>query len=176
LALVAPGGFGREVTALLRAASVPGSGPVLSLVAWRPIVKAGTLLTQALGRLGVHGSTDLEELGRAYALLADRDSRRAFIHTLRSVVDHEGQRVSALNRIGNAHGIPLLMVWGEHDRVVPPRQGMYVRQLMPHIQLKVFKHTGHFPHRDDPARFARVIDEFLGGESSMRRRRAALSA
>jgi pimeloyl-ACP methyl ester carboxylesterase len=176
LVLVAPGGFGREVTLLLRAASVPGSGPVLALVAWRPIVQAGTLLTQTLGRVGVHGNTDLEEIGRSYASLADRDSRRAFIHTLRSVVDYEGQRVSALNRIGTAHGIPLLMVWGECDRVVPARQGMNVHQLMPHIQLKVFKHGGHFPHRDDPIRFVRVIDAFLARASSKHRRRAAVGA
>jgi pimeloyl-ACP methyl ester carboxylesterase len=38
LVLVAPGGFGREVTMLLRAASLPGSGPVLALAASRPVV------------------------------------------------------------------------------------------------------------------------------------------
>jgi pimeloyl-ACP methyl ester carboxylesterase len=171
LVLVAPGGFGREVTMLLRAASLPGSGPVLAIAAWRPIVQAGTLLTQTLGRLGVHGNTDLEEIGRAYALVADRDSRRAFIHTLRSVVDYEGQRVSALARIGNGERIPLMILWGENDRVVPARHGMSVHELMPHIQLKVFKRTGHFPHRDDPTRFVRVIDEFLARDA-MRRGRA----
>jgi pimeloyl-ACP methyl ester carboxylesterase len=174
--LVAPGGFGREVSVLLRAASVPGSGPVLALATWRPIVQAGTLLTQTLGRFGVHGNTDLEEIGRAYALLADRDSRRAFIHTLRSVVDYGGQRVSALDRIESADRIPSLIVWGENDRVVPARQGVDAHQTLPHIQLKVFKHTGHFPHRDDPTRFVRVIDEFLARGAVERRGRAALGA
>jgi pimeloyl-ACP methyl ester carboxylesterase len=176
LVLVAPGGFGREVSLLLRAASVPGSGPVLALAAWRPIVQAGTLLTQALGRFGVHGSTDLEEIGRSYALLADSDSRRAFIHTLRSVVDYEGQRVSALGRLRTTARIPSLIVWGEHDRVVPARQGANVHELVPHMQLKVFKHSGHFPHRDDPTRFVRVIDEFLARGAVERRGRAALGA
>jgi pimeloyl-ACP methyl ester carboxylesterase len=171
LVLVGPGGFGREVTVLLRAASLPGSGPVLALAAWRPIVQAGTLLTQTLGRFGLHGNADLGEIGRAYALLADRDSRRAFIHTLRSVVDYEGQRVSALGRIRTADRIPLMILWGENDRVVPARQGMNVHQLLPHIQFKVFKRTGHFPHRDDATRFARVIDEFLT-RGAMRRGRA----
>jgi hypothetical protein len=61
---------------------------------------------------------------------------------------------------------------------------MNVHELMPHIQLKVFKHAGHFPHRDDPTRFARVIDEFLAAGVTERhrapagghRRRAALGA
>jgi pimeloyl-ACP methyl ester carboxylesterase len=173
LVLVAPGGFGREVSALLRAASVTGSGPLLALAAWAPIVRAGTLLTQTLGRIGVHGNTDLEEVGRAYALLADRDSRRAFIHTLRSVVDYNGQRVSALDRIARTARIPSLIVWGEDDRVVPARQGRDALEAAPHIDLKVFKHTGHFPHRDDPARFARVVDEFLAREGTASRGRAA---
>jgi pimeloyl-ACP methyl ester carboxylesterase len=72
LVLVAPGGFGRELSPLLRAASVPGSGRVLALAAWRPFVQAGTMLTQLLGALGLEGTTDLAEIGRAYALLADR--------------------------------------------------------------------------------------------------------
>jgi pimeloyl-ACP methyl ester carboxylesterase len=176
LVLVAPGGFGREVSLLLRAASMPGSGPVLALAAWRPFVQAGTLLTQTLGHLGIHGNTDLEEIGRGYALLADRDSRRAFIHTLRSVVDYGGQRVSALDRIGSTDRIPSLIVWGEDDRVVPARQGMDAHQTRPHIHLKVFKHTGHFPHRDDPRRFVRAVDEFLGRDAVERRDRAAVGA
>jgi pimeloyl-ACP methyl ester carboxylesterase len=178
LVLVAPGGFGPEVSALLRAASIPGSGPVLALAAWRPIVQAGTLLTHTLGRVGVHGNTDLEEIGRAYAMLADRPSRRAFIHTLRSVVDYEGQRVSALERFDAAARFPSLIVWGERDRIVPARQGVRVHEQLPHTHLHILKHAGHFPHRDDPARFVRVIDEFLAREWSeaTHRKRAALGA
>jgi pimeloyl-ACP methyl ester carboxylesterase len=161
LALVAPGGFGHEVTVLLRAASLPGSGPVLALAASRPVVEAGTLLAGALGRLGVHGSTDIEELGRAYALLADRASRRAFIHTLRSVVDHDGQRVSALDRIEVIKGVPSLIVWGERDRILPSHQGERIHREAPHTRLALFKHAGHFPHRDDPAKFVRALDAFV---------------
>lgn len=165
LVLVAPGGFGREVSVLLRAASVPGSGPVLAMAAWHPIVQAGTLLTKTLGRLGLHATTDLEELGRAYALLGDRASRRAFIHTLRSVVDLGGQRVTAIDRIDLATQTPALIVWGEKDWVLPVRHGRHIHQLVPHTYLAIFEHAGHFPHRDDPARFVRVLNEFLAREA-----------
>ncbi len=166
LVLVAPGGFGREVSVLLRAASIPGSGPVLALATWRPLVEAGTALTHAVGRLGVHGNTDLEEIGRAYALLADRPSRRAFLHTLRSVVDHEGQRVSALDRMRALQRHPVLIVWGEHDRIVPAHQGERVHREMAGTELAMFRRAGHFPHRDDPARFVRAIDAFLAEQST----------
>jgi hypothetical protein len=119
LVLVAPGGFGREVSLLLRAASVPGSGSVLAIAAWRPFVQAGALLTQLLARLGVHRNTDLEEIGQVYALLAHREARPAFVHTLRAVVDHQGQRVSALEQMDVTKSFPSLIIWGERDRVVP---------------------------------------------------------
>ena len=176
LVLVAPGGFGREVTLLLRAASIPGSGPVLALAASRPLVDAGTLLAGALGRVGIHGGTDLEELGRAYALLADPTSRRAFIHTLRSVVDPDGQLVSALDRSDVLEQFPSLIVWGEHDRILPVVQGERIHREVPQTQLEIFKHAGHFPHRDDPNRFVRTVDAFLAPTAAARLPRAAARA
>jgi pimeloyl-ACP methyl ester carboxylesterase len=176
MVLVAPGGFGREVSPLLRAASAPGSGAVLAIAAWRPFVQAGALLTGFLGHVGLHGNTDLEEIGRAYALLADRESRTAFVHTLRAVVDHHGQRVSALDRIGVAERFPSLIVWGERDRIVPVDHGRKVHEVVPNTYLAVFKRAGHFPHRDDPARFVRVVDEFLAREWGVSKRAAALPA
>jgi pimeloyl-ACP methyl ester carboxylesterase len=176
LVLVAPGGLGREVSTLLRAASVPGSGKLIALAAWRPFVEAGTALAALLGRLGRHGSTDLEEVGRAYALLADGDARAAFLHTLRAVVDHQGQRVSALPRIDIAARHPSLIVWGDRDRVVPLRHGEQMHELVPHTYLAVFKKAGHFPHRDDPERFVQVVNEFLAREWRLSHSNIALPA
>jgi pimeloyl-ACP methyl ester carboxylesterase len=173
IALVAPGGFGREVSPLLRAASIPGSGALLALAAWRPLVDAGTLLTHTLGQLGLHTNTDLEEIARAYALLAHRDARKAFLHTLRSVIDFEGQRVTALDRMELTHKFPALIVWGDRDRIVPVRHGHEVHKLVPQSQLAVFEGAGHFPHRDDPARFIEVLDAFLAGERRPRVRTIA---
>jgi pimeloyl-ACP methyl ester carboxylesterase len=96
-------------------------------------------------------------------------------------VDHEGQRVSALDRIDKAAEIPSLIVWGENDRIVPVSQGHRVDELVPHTHLITFRRAGHFPHRDDPARFVRVIDEFLARQwarqaGGAERKRAALGA
>lgn len=177
LALVAPGGFGKAVTPLLRAASLPGSGAVLAMAAAKPVIEAGTLLTHLLGRLGLHGGTDLEEIGRAYALLSNRDARTAFLHTLRSVVDIAGQRVTALDRIDVAHDFPALIVWGDRDRVVPPSHGEQAHRLVPNTYLAMFEGAGHFPHRDDPERFVATLDEFLAREWRVPRRgRGARSA
>jgi pimeloyl-ACP methyl ester carboxylesterase len=175
LVLVAPGGFGREVSLLLRAASIPGSGPVLALVAARPLVAVGALLADLLGRAGVHGTTDMEEIARAYSVLAEPAARRAFIHTLRAVVDHRGQRVSALDRAEVTKCFRSLIVWGERDRLVPVRHGERVHHLIPHTYLAVFKGAGHFPHRDDPDRFVKVVNEFLARERRLSRTQTALA-
>ena len=164
LVLVAPGGFGPEVNLLLRLASLPGSGGALALAAWRPFVEAGTWLTQQLGRLGMHGGTDLEEIGRAYSLLADSASRSAFLHTLRSVIDLHGQRPSALDRTEVMSRVPTLIVWGDRDRILPAAHGDRIHRLVPNTYLADFQGAGHFPHRDDPARFVHVVEEFLARE------------
>jgi pimeloyl-ACP methyl ester carboxylesterase len=176
LALVAPGGFGPEVSLLLRAASLPGSGGALALAAWRPFVQAGTRLARLLGRLGLPGNTDLEEVGRAYALLSDRPTREAFLHTLRAVVDPRGQRISALDRIEVTRRFPLLIVWGEEDRIVPIRHGRQMHELVPNTFLAVFEGSGHFPHRDEPDRFVAALEGFLTRQWRPRRRRAAVGA
>jgi pimeloyl-ACP methyl ester carboxylesterase len=176
LVLVAPGGFGREVSLLLRAASVPGSGRVIAFAAWRPFVEAGTALTQILGRLGLRGGTDLEELARAYALLAEPGARAAFLHTLRGVVDHHGQRISAVGRIEVTARHPCLIVWGDRDRIVPLRHGQLAHKQARSAQLTVFDGAGHFPHRDDPERFVQVIDEFLARQRRSGVRKVAIGA
>jgi pimeloyl-ACP methyl ester carboxylesterase len=134
------------------------------------------MLTQVLGRLGLHGGTDLEEVGRAISLLSDGKARSAFLHTLRSVVDHRGQRVNALDRSAVAERFPSLIVWGERDRIVPVKHGRDVHQLVPNTYLAVFEKAGHFPHRDDPDRFVETVDKFLAREWRVHRAAATIGA
>jgi pimeloyl-ACP methyl ester carboxylesterase len=122
------------------------------------------MLARTLGRVGLSAGTDLEEVGRAYALLADKPARSSFLHTLRAVVDRQGQRVTALDRLEWTKRFPTLIVWGERDRIVPARHGRDVHQLIPNTYLAVFERAGHFPHRDEPGRFVEVVDEFLARE------------
>src|SRR5205823_5299928 len=99
LALVSSGGIGREVHALLRAATLPGSEIVLPLLAAERVLGIGALFGQALQRLGLHAGPDVAEMARGYASLADAGARQAFIHTLRAVIEPTGQRVSATDRL-----------------------------------------------------------------------------
>src|SRR3954452_845665 len=97
MALISSGGLGKEVHPLLRAAVLPGSEWVLPLIAREWPVRAGEGVGGVAGEVGIEAGPDLPEFARGYASLSEEGASDAFIHTMRSVIDHEGQRVSALD-------------------------------------------------------------------------------
>ncbi len=123
LALVSSGGLGRQVHGFLRAATLPGSELVLPLLAGRQVLAAGRAVGRALGRVRVPLGNDAIEMARGHASLGDPESRAAFVHTLRASVDVGGQRVQATDRLYLAAELPLLIVWGERDRIIPVEHG-----------------------------------------------------
>lgn len=163
LVLVGSGGFGREVSPLLRAAALPGSEVVMPFICNRRLVGVGALIAKVVERLPVPISPGAREVARGYASLADARARRAFIHTLRSVVDHQGQRIDASDRLYLAEEMPTLLIWGERDGIIPVEHGYLAHELMPGSQLEVFDRSGHFPHRDEPVRFVQTLSEFMLG-------------
>jgi pimeloyl-ACP methyl ester carboxylesterase len=161
LVLVSSGGLGREITALLRAASLPGSELVLPLLVDERLIGAGRFIGRLLGRAGLRLHTDVGEVLRGHASLSDGEARSAFLHTLRTIVDARGQRVDASDRLYLAESIPFLIMWGERDPIIPVAHGRATHKLVPGSQLEVFADAGHFPHLDDPLRFVRVLTDFI---------------
>jgi pimeloyl-ACP methyl ester carboxylesterase len=161
LVLVSSGGLGREITALLRAASLPGSELLLPLLVNERVVWAGRAVGRLLGRVGLRVHTDVGEVLRGHASLADREARAAFVHTLRTIVDLGGQRVDATDRLYLAKAIPFLIIWGERDPIIPLEHARAAHGLVPGSRLELFPAAGHFPHLDDPLRFVRVLIDFM---------------
>ena len=65
----------------------------------------------------------MAEVARGYASLRDAERRAAFLAALRSVVAVGGQRVSAGDRLYLAAGIPVLIIWGARDPIIPVSHG-----------------------------------------------------
>jgi hypothetical protein len=116
---------------------------------------------RALGKLPIGVAPSMAEVARGYGSLADSTARTAFVHTLRSVVEPRGQRVHAGDLLYLAEGRPTLIVWGARDTVIPVAHAYQAQELIPGSVLEVFERSGHFPHMDEPARFARVLLHFL---------------
>ena len=161
LVLVDSGGLGRELNLLLRAATLPLSELVLPLLASTRLLDAGRSVSRAFGRLGLRAGTDVAELARGHASLADPEARAAFVHTLRTIVDPMGQRVSATDRLYLAENIPFMIVWGERDPIIPVEHGLAAHELVPTSRLELFEDAGHFPHLDEPQRFLDVLLDFI---------------
>jgi pimeloyl-ACP methyl ester carboxylesterase len=161
LVLVSSGGLGREVTPVLRAVALPGAELMLPLLASKAIVNAGTAVGSWVGKLGLRTGTDIAEMAAGLASLQDIETRRAFVHTARSVIDVHGQRVDATDKLYLAEAVPTLIVWGDHDPIIPARHGIRAHELMPGSRLRIFERSGHFPHHDDPVGFATTLREFI---------------
>jgi pimeloyl-ACP methyl ester carboxylesterase len=160
LVLVSSGGLGPEVGAILRAAALPGADLFIRATA-KPGAVAGGWLSGALGKVGLRPNADLAEVGRAYASLSDADRRKAFLSTLQAVVDTDGQRVAALDRLYLAADLPVLIVWGERDPIIPVGHGRAAHAQLPGSRLEVFPDAGHVPMLEQPGRFAAVLQRFL---------------
>jgi pimeloyl-ACP methyl ester carboxylesterase len=161
LILVDSGGLGREVSLLLRSATIPGSELVLPLLARQGVLDAGRSVGRLLGRVGLKVGTDFGEMARGHASLADREARAAFVHTLRSVIEPRGQRVNASDRLYLARHIPFLIIWGAKDSIIPVAHGRAAHEQVEGSRLEVFPESGHFPQLDEPERFIDVVTEFV---------------
>ena len=60
-----------------------------------------------------------------------------------------------------AEGIPTLVMWGRRDAIIPLGHGRLIHTVMPGSGFEIFDEAGHFPHHTDPARFVRVLREFM---------------
>lgn len=164
LVLVSSGGLGRELSPLLRAATLPGAEWVVPLMASRWVRQRGEALGRGLARVGVRPRPDVTEAWRGLASLSDRESRRAFLATARAVIDPGGQTVNASPRLHLAATVPTLLVWGARDRMIPSWHAVLAQQAIAGSRVEVFERAGHFPHLDDPERFARLLSEFIREE------------
>jgi pimeloyl-ACP methyl ester carboxylesterase len=161
LVLVSSGGLGREVTPVLRAVALPGAELMLPLLASRAIVNAGTTVGRWIGRIGLRTGGDIAQMAAGLASLQDIETRRAFVHTARSVIDVHGQRVDATDKLYLAAAVPTLIMWGDSDPIIPSQHGIRAHELMPGSRLRIFPGAGHFPHHDDPGGFVTTLRDFI---------------
>jgi pimeloyl-ACP methyl ester carboxylesterase len=160
LALVSSGGLGPDVSPILRAAALPGAELFISATAGVGS-RVGSVVGRGLGLVGLRPNSDLAEVTRGYATLTDPARRKAFVATLRSVVGMQGQRVAALDKLYLAEALPLLIVWGENDPIIPVEHAREAHAQLPSSRLEIFEDTGHVPQLERPGRFIAALERFL---------------
>jgi pimeloyl-ACP methyl ester carboxylesterase len=161
LVLISSGGLGQEVSPLLRAAALPGSSALLRLTTRRPVVTGIAAAGNRLSAAGMSQGSALEAVARALRPLEARGSRRAFMQTLRSVIDVRGQHVSATDRLYLLGDMQTLIVWGERDRTISIEHGVRAHEAIPNCRFETLPKAAHFPNIEDPDGLSAILADFL---------------
>jgi pimeloyl-ACP methyl ester carboxylesterase len=159
--LVATGGVGRDVTPALRFATAPLAELVMPMVRF-PLTRLwGRVGLEVLRRVDHDLGHDAGDILRVIDALPDSQARVAFIRTVRTVVDWRGQVVTMLDRCYLTGSMPVQLMWGDRDGVIPVAHAHQAQDAMPGSRLEIFEGAGHFPHHADPERFVRVLLGFV---------------
>jgi pimeloyl-ACP methyl ester carboxylesterase len=153
LVLLAPAGFGR--IPLAEAISIPG----VRIVAERllPFALGSRLTVGTAYRIMVaNGQTPTDELlkrivdGRGELADGAREATKAVVRA--------GLARQGFHRRPVDYGGPVVVVWGDRDRIVPIGHMAGVAAAFPHAETEVWSDMGHHPQVERPADLARLVE------------------
>ena len=176
LMLVSSGGLGPEVSPAIRAITTPGFHEVMGVLTLPGVRHVGIAGMRALSTLGWKSTRDLDEVAAVFDTFKDPAARHAIRHVVRAVVDWHGQIVTMSDRAYLTEEMPLWVVWGRDDRVIPVRHASLAARFAPSSRVEVIADAGHFPHKDHPYRFSRIVHDFIRSTEPAKYSRARFRA
>jgi pimeloyl-ACP methyl ester carboxylesterase len=160
IVLVSSGGVTKDVSFALRLAALPMGSEALAMLRVPGALPAVQLAGRAAGK--ILGSTKFgRDLPDGLRLFARLREPAALSRTLRAVVDGRGQLVTMLDRSYLMQCMPLQLIWGEDDLVIPVSHARIAHAAVPGSRLEIFKHSGHMPFHDHPDRFVEIVERFV---------------
>ncbi len=173
LALIAPGGLGPEVSVAIRALTLPGASFALSMAGLPPLRPFVAGYLTALSRSRLPHTRDLAEVAHIYrGMLCDPRGRFAVRHVTSAVVDWHGQIVTMTDRAYLTRLMPMCLIWGERDDVIPVSHATTAEAYAPGAQVHLVPGAGHFPHKEQPDQVARILAGFAHRTAPARYQRA----
>lgn len=85
---------------------------------------------------------------------------RGNMATLRAVAGTAMSDPKLLGRLGDVN-IPVLVAWGEADRIATPAYGRTLAAALPHGRFELIERAGHLPQLERPEATFAVVDRFL---------------
>lgn len=152
---------------LIGAPAFPQEMPPFMKILQRPLI--GPLLMSALpsryiARRGLESAfhrrelIDKRHISRYAAGYGTFSSARALAHTVRQMIPSDFSRI--ISRYKHLK-LPVLLIWGEHDRIVRRIQGEKLHVELPASQFVVIPDCGHNPHEELPETTYAIIRDFL---------------
>lgn len=56
---------------------------------------------------------------------------------------------------------PVLLIWGEEDKITPLDQGRFIAKAFPNARIEILPDVDHIPQMENPALVVRLVDRFL---------------
>jgi pimeloyl-ACP methyl ester carboxylesterase len=139
----------------------PGWEAMMSVLTRPGIRHVSTSAMRALSHCGIGKARDLSEAADILESWKDPRTRFAIRHLVRTVIDWKGQIVTMTDRAYLTETMPMLVIWGRDDQVIPVRHINTAASLASQSITEVFPNSGHFPHKDHPDRFVKVLNSFM---------------
>jgi len=163
IVLVNAGGVSKDVSLALRLAAMPMGAEALAMLRAPGVMPAIRGFGRAVG--AVLGSTrlgrDVTDVVEMLEGFQDPAGLAAFARTLRSVVDASGQYVTMLDRSYLVQSVPVQIIWGEDDLIIPVDHAHTAHAAIPGSRMEIFEDSGHMPFHDHPDRFVEVVERFI---------------
>lgn len=154
LVLVDPAGYPFEPESMplgFRLAQIPAMAPLMDRLLPRSMIESSVR--------DVYGDPSLisdELVDRYYQLTLREGNRRALVQRFSQMTFREDARERA-----RTLSMPTLLIWGDQDRLIPPRIGELMDQDIPDSDLVLFAGVGHVPHEEAPEQTLVAVRAFL---------------
>jgi pimeloyl-ACP methyl ester carboxylesterase len=85
----------------------------------------------------------------------------AYVSTVRALARPESYEATPLmSRLGST-SLPVLLIWGARDRLLPLARAREAHGLLPSARLEVIEEAGHSPQAERPEQFNHILEDFL---------------
>ena len=159
LTLIDSAGFGKSVTPLLKMLTIPGLGWLLT----RRVSRQAARMFE--NSIFVDRSLVTKERVDHAVRVGNQPGNGTFMYRMvRHLGTWRGVRREWRERLLTAvvrHDRPVLVIWGERDRVLPASHLDAALQTFPRATSHLFPGVGHMPQIETPDATARIIREFL---------------
>jgi len=125
------------------------------------ITDVSTLSPVEMGRLAFH-----HPQFRLDPSTLTEQQRAGMVANQRTLAVYAGDHMYDAKLRGRLHrvDVPVLVVWGEEDGVIPLAYGRTFAESFAHARFVQVPETGHFPFIEDPAAFFGALGDFIDTE------------
>lgn len=158
LVLASSAGLGKNLSIFVRLVSLPLIGNVME--------SSNMIVTRLMLMKVFHDDSFithelLDELHRSRSMPG---AKNAVLRVLRRTVSLGGvRREYVLTQELSKLEIPVLLVWGAQDEIIPVSHGYGALEAASNVRLEVFDECGHWPHMEKAEAFNSLVSKFLSG-------------